>query len=107
MKRLAFGLFLVLANPGFVAAAPAAGTGETADEKASEAEAPATEVPEAKKDELPDLSDEVKEAATEKEEATAAATAAQHDVTVRVAGGTHEGRAAIGIDAEEAVRLSR
>jgi len=34
-------------------------------------------VPEAKKDELPDLSDEVKEAATEKEEATAAATAAQ------------------------------
>src|ERR1700690_191525 len=79
MKRLAFGLFLVLANPGFVAAAeaPAAGTGETADDKASEAEAPATEAPEVKKDELPDLSDEVKEAASEKEEAAAVASAAR------------------------------
>ena len=77
MKRLAFGLILVLANSGFVAAAPAAGTGEAADEKASEAEAPPTEVPEAKKDELPDLSDEVKEASTEKEQATASAKAAQ------------------------------
>lgn len=79
MKRLAFGLFLVLANPGIVAAAeaPAAGAGETADEKAPEAETPAPEASEVKKDELPDLSDEVKEATSEKEEATAAATAAR------------------------------
>ena len=73
MKRLAFGLLLVLANPGLAAAAEAsaAPAGETAEEKSSEAEAPApaTEAPEAKKDELPDLSDEVKEAATQKEEA--------------------------------------
>jgi outer membrane beta-barrel protein len=79
MKRLAFGLFLVLANPGLVVAAgtPAAATGEAADEKASEAEAPATEAPEATKEELPDLSEEVKEAASEKEEAAAAVTAAR------------------------------
>ncbi|MGC9982517.1 MAG: outer membrane beta-barrel domain-containing protein [Polyangia bacterium] len=79
MKRLAFGLFLVLANPGIAAAAeaPAAGAGETADEKAPEAETPAPEASEVKKDELPDLSDEVKEATSEKEEATAAATAAR------------------------------
>jgi outer membrane beta-barrel protein len=79
MKRLAFGLFLVLANPRSLAAAeaPAAGTEEPADEKASEAEAPAPESPEAKKDELPDLSDEVKEAAAEKEEVAATATTAR------------------------------
>jgi outer membrane beta-barrel protein len=79
MKRLAFGLLLVLANPGSVAAAEAsaAGAGETADEKTSETEAPATEAAEAKKDELPDLSDEVKEAATQKEEAASEATAAR------------------------------
>ena len=47
MKRLAFGLFIVLANPGFVAAAeaPAAASDETASENASEAEAPAPEAP--------------------------------------------------------------
>jgi outer membrane beta-barrel protein len=79
MKRLAFGLLLVLANPGSVAAAEASapGAGETADEKSSEAEAPAPEAPEAKKDELPDLSEEVKEAAAEKEEATSQTTTAR------------------------------
>jgi outer membrane beta-barrel protein len=77
MKRLAFGLFLVLANPGFVAAAPAPATDEAADEKASEAEAPAPEASEAKNDELPDLSDEAKDAAAQKEEAASTATAAR------------------------------
>jgi outer membrane beta-barrel protein len=79
MKRLAFGLFLLLANPGFVAAAeaPAAGAGETADDKASQEESPATEAPEAKTDELPDLSEQVQEAAAQKVDATAEATAAR------------------------------
>jgi outer membrane beta-barrel protein len=74
MKRLAFGLFLVLGNPGFVSAAeaPAAGTGETADDNATPAEPSASETPEAKTDELPDLSDEVQEAAAQKGEAAAA-----------------------------------
>ena len=68
MKRLAFGLLLVLANPGLVAA----------EEKAAEAEAPAPEATESKKDdELPDLSDEVKEAATQKEEAASETTSAR------------------------------
>jgi len=79
MKRLAFGLFLVLGNPGFVAAAeaPAADTGETADDKATQAESSASETPEANADEIPDLSDEVQEAAAQKTEATAGAAAAQ------------------------------
>lgn len=79
MKRLAFGLLLVLANPGFAAAAeaPAASTGETADDKATQAESAASETPEAKADELPDLSEEVQEAAAQKGEATASAAAAQ------------------------------
>ena len=79
MKRLAFGLLLVLANPGFVVAAeaPAANTDETADDKATQAESAASETPEAKADELPDLSDEVQEAAAQKGEATASAAAAQ------------------------------
>jgi outer membrane beta-barrel protein len=79
MKRLAFSLLVVLANPGLAAAAEAsaAGAGETAEEKTSGAEAPATEAAEAKKDELPDLSDEVNEAATQKEEAASEATAAR------------------------------
>jgi outer membrane beta-barrel protein len=76
MKRLAFGLFLVLGNPGFVAAAeaPAAATGETADDKATQAESSASETPEAKTDELPDLTEEVQEAAAQKGD-TAAETA--------------------------------
>jgi outer membrane beta-barrel protein len=80
MKRLAFGLFLVLGNPGFAAAAeaPAAGTGETADDKATQAESSASETPEAKTDELPDLTEEVQEAAAQKGESAAeAATAAR------------------------------
>ena len=79
MKRLAFGLFLVLGNPGFVAAAeaPAADTGETADDKATQAESSASETPEANADEIPDLSDEVQEAAAQKTEAAAGAAAAQ------------------------------
>jgi len=80
MKRLAFGLFLLLANPGSVVAAeaPAAGTGdETADDKAAQTESPATETQEAKTDELPDLTEEVQEAAAQKADATAEATAAR------------------------------
>jgi outer membrane beta-barrel protein len=79
MKRLAFGLFLVLANPGFAAAAeaPAANTGETADDQATQAESAASETPEAKGDELPDLSEEVQEAATQKADTAASAAAAQ------------------------------
>jgi outer membrane beta-barrel protein len=80
MKRLAFGLFLVLGNPGFVAAAeaPAADTGEPADDKATQAESSASETPEAKTDELPDLTEEVQEAAAQKGEVAAeAATAAR------------------------------
>jgi len=74
MKRLAFGLFIVLANPGFVAAAeaPAAASDETANENASEAEAPAPEAPEATKDEIPDLSEEATAATAQKEEVTTA-----------------------------------
>ena len=74
MKRLAFGLFIVLANPGFAAAAeaPAAASGETASENASEAEAPAPEAPEATKDEIPDLSEEATAATAQKEEVTTA-----------------------------------
>jgi outer membrane beta-barrel protein len=77
MKRLAFGLFVVFANPAFVSAAeaPAAEADEAAT--APEAEAPASEAPEAKKDELPDLSDEVKEAASAKEDAKAVTTASK------------------------------
>ena len=79
MKRLAFGLLLVLANPGLAGAAetPAAPAGETADEKPSEAEAPASEAAEAKKDELPDLAEEVKEAAAQKEEAASEGASAR------------------------------
>jgi len=80
MKRLAFGLFLALANPGLVSAAeaPAAGADESADEKASEAEAPSAPEPaETKADELPDLSDEAKEAGAQKEEVTPTAVAAK------------------------------
>ncbi len=80
MKRLAFGLLLVLANPGLAAAAEAsaAPANESAEEKAAEAEAPAPEATESKKDdELPDLSDEVKEAATQKEEAASETTSAR------------------------------
>jgi outer membrane beta-barrel protein len=79
MKRLAFGLFIVLANPGFVAAAepPAAAAGEAADENASAAEAPPAEEPEAKKDEVPDLSEEATAAAARKEEATTEVTTAR------------------------------
>jgi outer membrane beta-barrel protein len=79
MKRLAFGLFLVLANPGFAAAAeaPAANTGETADDQATQAESAASETPEAKTDELPDLSEEVQEASTQKGDTAASAAAAQ------------------------------
>jgi outer membrane beta-barrel protein len=80
MKRLAFGLLLVLANPGLVAAAEAsaAPANESAEEKTAEAEAPAPEATESKKDdELPDLSDEVKEAATQKEEAASETTFAR------------------------------
>jgi outer membrane beta-barrel protein len=74
MKRLAFGLFIVLANPGFAAAAeaPAAASDETASENASEAEAPASEAPEATKDEIPDLSEEATAATAQKEEVTTA-----------------------------------
>jgi outer membrane beta-barrel protein len=74
MKRLAFGLFIVLANPGFVAAAeaPAAASDETASENASEAEAPAPEATEATKDEIPDLSEEATAATAQKEEITTA-----------------------------------
>jgi outer membrane beta-barrel protein len=74
MKRLAFGLFIVLANPGFAAAAeaPAAASDETASENASEAEAPAPEAPEATKDEIPDLSEEATAATAQKEEVTTA-----------------------------------
>jgi outer membrane beta-barrel protein len=79
MKRLAFGLFVVLANPAIVSAAetPAAEADEGAGEKASEAETPATDSSEAKKDELPDLSDEVKEAASSKEDAKGPNTASK------------------------------
>jgi len=78
MKRLAFGLFLALANPGLVSAAEATAAGaDEANDTASEAEAPAPEPAEAKKDELPDLSDEVKEAAAQKEEVPSEATAAK------------------------------
>jgi outer membrane beta-barrel protein len=81
MKRLAFGLFLLLGNPGLAAAAgesaPPADDG--AGEQPAEAEAPPAEASEAAaKDELPDLSDEVKEAgSTPKEDAAKAGAAAK------------------------------
>jgi len=80
MKRLAFGFFLLLANPGLVAAAeaPPSDADEGAGEKASEAEAPPAAAQEGVKEELPDLSDEVKEAtASQKDEAAREAAAAR------------------------------
>lgn len=78
MKRLAFGLFLLLGNPGLAVAAESAAD-DGAGEQPAEAEAPPAESSEpAATDALPDLSDEVREAATTpKEDATKAGAAAK------------------------------
>ncbi len=69
MKRLAFGLFLLLGNPGLavVAGNSAFAADEGAEAPPAEAESPPAEAIESEPvtDELPDLSDEVKEAGTE------------------------------------------
>ena len=63
MKRLAFGLFLVLGNPGLAVFAghSAFAADEEADVQSAEAEAPPAEAvePAPFTDELPDLWDEV------------------------------------------------
>jgi outer membrane beta-barrel protein len=79
MKRLAFGLFLLLGNPGLAVAAgdPAPAADDGAGEQPAEAEAPPAETSEsAAKDDLPDLSDEVKGAAANPKEDAAKAGAA-------------------------------
>ena len=81
MKRLAFGLFLLLGNPGLAVAAgesaAAADNSAGGDEGSATGEAPPAEAVEpGLKDELPDLSDEVKEAsATQKEDSGRVSTA--------------------------------
>jgi outer membrane beta-barrel protein len=88
MKRLAFGLFLLLGNPGLaVAAGDPAPADDGAGEQPAEADTPSAEASDSSaKDELPDLSDEVKEAAASpKDEAGksgAAAKRAWEDIVV-------------------------